>query len=60
LLEFLIEENDEIFQFFEENKINKDEEFKRILDFCKHEGFIKILGSLLDEYFFSPDTHKTR
>jgi len=39
-------------------KNKEDEELKRILDFCKHEGFIKILGSIPDEYFFSPDIHK--
>ena len=47
------------FGFRKTFKNREDEELKRIIDFCKHEGFIKTLGSLPDEYFFSPDTHRT-
>lgn len=31
----------------------EDKQLKRILDFCKHEGFIKVLGRVPDEFFFS-------
>jgi len=32
-----------------------DKELNRILDFCKHEGFIKVLGTVPDEFFFSSE-----
>jgi len=35
---------------------NKDDkELSRIMDFCKHEGFIKVLGTVPDEFFFSSE-----
>ena len=34
-------------------KDREDKELKRILEFCRHEGFIKVLGAVPDEYFFS-------
>ena len=32
-----------------------DKELNHILDFCKHEGFIKVLGTVPDEFFFSSE-----
>lgn len=31
----------------------EDKELRRILEFCKREGFIKVLGTVPDEFFFS-------
>lgn len=33
-------------------KDSNDEQLKRIINFCKAEGFIKILGNVPDEQFF--------
>ena len=39
-------------------KDSNDTQLKRIIDFCKAEGFIKILGNVPDELFFP--THQDR
>lgn len=33
----------------------EDQQLTRILDFCKHEDFIKVLGTVPDDFFFSSE-----
>lgn len=44
------------FSYMKRFKDAQDERLKRILGFCKAEGFIKVLRNIPDELFFS--SHK--
>jgi hypothetical protein len=41
------------FGYAKDFKDKQDPLLSRILDFCKTEGFIKVLGNVPDEFFFS-------
>jgi len=33
----------------------EDKQLKRILEFCRHEGFIKVLGTVPNDFFFTTE-----